>query len=198
MVDTRLMLEKKLRLYSLLLEKYSSIINEHERRTIGEIKALINPNDLTVQAIISNFKSDLYDFDSDFLPTAKKIFDFLKKEIDFVKADIDIGYWLTPAEIMKAKVADDEDLAVLFCSILTALGDKNAFVVVAELENLASHAIVITKFKGEFFIFDLSQKHSFTEFAGNEIEVLQKYSFDNAKINKLLYKFNSKEYKQFI
>jgi len=194
----KLELERKLRLYSLLLKKYANLINASEKKTIGEVKALINPNDLTIQAIISNFKPEPYNFEFDFLSTAEKIFNFLKKEIDFVKADIDLSYWLTPAEIMKAKVADDEDLAVLFCSILYALGDENAFVVIAELEDLSNHAFVVTKFNELFFIFDLSQKHSFNEFAGSEIQVLQKYSFNGAKIKDLLYKFNAKEYKQFI
>ena len=32
----------RLRLYKLLLDKYSSLINEKETKTVGEIKALVN------------------------------------------------------------------------------------------------------------------------------------------------------------
>ena len=190
--------ELRLRLYSLLLRKYADLVNEKEKRTVGEIKALVNSDDLTVQSILVDLKPENYSFEKYFLESAKKAFEFIQKETSFVKPGIKINYWLSPKEILEGKVADDEDLAVFLCSLLTALEDKNCFVVIAELEDLTNHAFVITEFNNKFIILDPSQEDSFNKFTGKKEEVLKNYSFNNSKIKHFLYKFNSQEYKQFI
>ena len=98
---------------------------------------------------------------------------------------------------MSLRTGDDEDLSVFFCSMLNAIGNK-AFVIISELIDSSSHSFVFTNYNGKVFIFDLSQKHSFEEFSGNEVDVLRKYSFNGNKIKGFLYKFNSDEYKEFI
>ena len=78
-----------------------------------------------------------------------------------------------------------EDLAVFLCSLLLALGDENAAVIIAELDSLRTHAFVATELQGKFFILDPSQKHGFQEFSGPKEEALKKYSFNGAKIKRL-------------
>ncbi len=185
----------KERMYELLLKKYSQIISEQETRTIAEMKQMIDKNDLTIKALVSDFKEPTYSFEEDYLKTAKKIFEFLIKEIDCVKIDININFWLKPNEILSAKVADPEDFGVLFCSVLYALGDSDAYVLVFELENLEVHSCVVADTKKEFVLFDFCSKKYLS---GKKPVVLEKYSFKNAKIRRLLYRFNSKIYEQFV
>ncbi len=189
--------ELKFKLHKFLLEKYSDAINEKEKKTIGEIKGLIDPDDLSIQSLLAELISTDYSFEKNYLSVAKEAYFFVSKEISFVESDVKINFWLTPTEIIKQKIADDEDLAVFFCTILYALGDENAFVVVAEMENLTTHAFVITEFNFKFFLFDPSQKNSFDEFSGKKEEVLEKYSFKESKIKRFLYRFNALEYEQF-
>ena len=188
----------KLKLYKLLLKKYAHLINSAEKKTIGEIKSLVNPEDLTIQALLSEFKPDDFEFQRDFIPTAKKLFDFLISEITYVKAELDINYWLTPKEIISNKLGDDEDLAVFLCSILTALGDENAAVLICELDDLSTHAAVFTEFKDKSYLLDPCQNHDFDAFSGDRKQILQAYHFNNAAIKRFIYQFNSKEYKQFL
>ena len=54
--------ESLYRLYRVLLAKYADLINEKEKRTIGEVKALINAADMTIQSLIGRFKKDGYVF----------------------------------------------------------------------------------------------------------------------------------------
>ena len=190
--------ELKLRLYKLLLQKYSEIINEKEKRTIGEIKSLINGEDLTIQSILEGFKKEDYSFETGYPAAAEKAFRFVSREIDFVELDLSLNYWIEPKEIMTSKVGDDEDIALFLASILLGLGDEKAEVVIAELDNLKTHAFVITEIGEKFYILDPSQKHEFAEFSGKKEEVLLKYDFNNAKIKRFLYRFNSKNYEQFI
>ncbi len=189
--------QKLLRLYRLLLKKYSDAINEKEKRTIGQIKGLVDKDDMTIQSIVSEFKQKDYSFEKDYFAAAQKCFEFVQKEIDFVKADIEISFWLTPKEIMENKIADDEDLAVFLCSMLFALGDNAASVAISELDNLSTHAFVITEFNDKFLLLDPSQQKPFNSFIGNRENVLENYSFNNAKLRRFLYKFNHEEYEQF-
>ncbi len=189
--------ELKDKLHKFLLKKYADIINETEKKTIGEIKGLIDPDDLSIQSLLAELITENYSFSKNYLSMAKEAYDFVLKEISFVESDIKINFWLTPTEIIKNKFADDEDLAVFLCTLLYALGDENAFVIVAEMENLSSHAFVITEHKNKFYLFDSSQKKSFNEFSGKKEEILENYSFRDSKIKRFLYRFNALEYEQF-
>ncbi|MFH1587913.1 MAG: hypothetical protein ABIA76_01080 [Candidatus Diapherotrites archaeon] len=198
LVETKNPEESLFLLYHVLLEKYSEIINDFEKKTVGELKALVNPDDLTVQGLTNQFKLDGYFFERDYLVTARRAFEFIQNEIEFVKSKIGINFWLTPTEMMKNKIGDDEDQAVLLCSILSGLGDKNAEVVIAEMDDLGSHAFVITEYHGKFVLMDSTQNQHFNEFIGEKMDVLKKYSFKGTKIKKFLYRFNKDKYEQFV
>lgn len=189
---------QRFRLYRLLLKKYSKLINEQEKRTIGEVKGLINGDDLTVQSIVSEFKPEKFVFERDFPGAAKKAFEFVGREIAFAKADIDLDYFLSPVEITTEKVADDQDQAVFLCSLIFGLGYESASVVIAEMDDLTTHAFVILEHGGKAYFLDPTQEHGFDEFSGRTEDVLKVYSYKGTKIKRLLYKFNRFEYKSFI
>ena len=190
--------EKELKLSKYLLNKYSDIINEREQRTIGEIKTLVDGNDLTIQSIVEEFKESAYDFDRDYKKILKKVFGFIKDELEFVEINLGINYWLSAKDIMEIKIVDDEDMAVFTCACMRALGDNKAEVIIAELENLKMHAFVATEIDNKFIIFDATQKHEFEKFFGEKTEVLRKYNFNGQKIKRFLYRFNSDKYEQFL
>jgi len=190
--------DKEGKLARLLLKKYSALINEKESKTVGEIKKLVNKADLTIQAIVQEIKPQGYMFEKDYLHIAGKALDYLTEEIEYAKADFGINFWLEPKEIMEAGASDDEDLAVMLCSTLYALGDEKAQVVIVELDNLSTHAIVTTEIAEKFYILDPSQKHFFGKFSGKKEEALKAFDFKNARIKRFLYKFNSEGYEQFI
>ena len=188
----------RLRLYKLLLDKYSSLINEKETKTVGEIKALVNSEDLTIQGIASAHRPENYEFGAHYLQAAESAYNFICGEIAYIPSELGLDIWLAPKEILSAKIADDSDLAVLLCSVLYALGDEKAEVVVAELENANTHAFAITEFEGKFILLDPAQKRPFMEFSGEKEKVLGQYSFNGAKIRHFLYKFNAQNYEQFV
>ena len=188
----------RLKLYRLLLKKYAPLINKQEIKTVGEIKGLINKDDLTIQSLAEQFKPEKYNYERHFLHAAKKAFDFIKKEVMYVRPDVELNFWLTPSEILANKVADDEDLAVFLCSILFALGSENASVIIAELDDLSTRAFVVFEFNNKAYFLDPAQEHEFDSYCGSMTDLFQKYSFKGAKIKRLLYKFNHFEYRQFI
>lgn len=192
------MAELQFQFYKLLLRRYADLINEFERKTVGELKALVNDKDLTVQSLLSEYKPDGYEFEKHYPDIAQKLFTFLQKEIDYVESDLELNFWLAPREILRGKMGDDEDMAVLLCSLLLGLGDENAEVVVAEMEDLKTHAFVASEFKNKFMLLDPTQGERFDRFAGEKKDVLQDYTFNGARIKRFLYKFSSTKYEQFI
>ncbi len=192
------MVDNELKLCKFLLNKYASVINEHEKRTIGEIKKLVDGTDLSVQSLTDEFKDEFYEFEKDYKKSLKKAFTYVKKEINFVDTNINLNYWMTAKEVLEEKVCDDEDLAVFTCSIMAALEDLTAEVIVAELDDLKTHSFVTTMIGNKFLLLDPAQKHDFDEFFGKKEEVIEKYTFQDNKIRSLLYKFNSEKYEQFL
>jgi len=195
--------ENELKLSKFLLQKYADIINERERRTIGEIKELVDGKDLSIQSLVQDFRGAGYSFKENYFEALKKVFELVKNEIEFVDADLGINYWLTAKEVLEARSADDEDLAVFLCAAMKALGDDSAEVIIAELDDLKTHAFVATTLPGKdpeqnFLILDPAQGHEIDFYKGTKADVLKKYSFQKQKIKRFLYRFNSEKYEQFL
>lgn len=190
--------ENEYKLAKFLLEKYGEIINEREQRTIGEIKELASGNDLSIQALVEEFKEKPYSFEENYENALKKVFEYIKKEITFVDSDISLNYWMSGKEILELKIADDEDLAVFLCATMKALGDDKAEVIIAELDNLRTHSFVITEINGEFLLLDPTQENEFEKYKGSKIEVIKNYEYQKQKIKRFLYRFNSSKYEQFL
>ncbi|MEK6957972.1 MAG: hypothetical protein AABW99_03270 [archaeon] len=186
-----------MKLYELLFRKYAKLISENERKTVGEIKALVTRDDLNIQSLIQLFGPEDYVFENHYARAAEKAFNYVRDEIALVKADLGISFWLSPKEIISEKIGDDEDRAVLLCSLLYALGDEKAEVVIAEMESASSHAFAITEFFGKFLLLDPCPGCGFRDFLGEKKGVLEKYSCNGARIRRFLYRFNSANYEQF-
>ena len=184
--------EDELKLCRFLLQKYADIINEREQRTIGEIKGLVDGTDLTIQSVVEDTKGDDYE------SSLKNVYKFITDEIAHIDSELSLNYWMSAREIMEIKVADDEDLAVFLCACMKSLGDEKAEVIIAELDNLQTHAFVTTEIKRNFLILDVPQKHSFEEYYGEKTDIIRKYSFKGNKIKRFLYRFNSQKYEQFL
>jgi hypothetical protein len=190
--------ENKLKLSNFLLEKYSDIINEREQRTIGEVKELVSGEDLSIQSFVDQFKEDYYDFEKNYEETIKKLFKYVQNNIEYIETDFRLNFWLSSKEVLELKVADDEDLAVFLCNVMKALGDNKAGVVIAELENLKTHAFVMTEINDNTLLLDPCQEHNFEDFFDKKSKVIMNYSFNKSKIRKFLYRFNSEKYEQFV
>src|SRR3989344_1811553 len=178
----------ELKFYRIIIEKYSSLINEQSNKTVGQIKALVTKDDLTIQNLAANFKIASYKFENHFMQSAEKAYNYIIENIDFVDADINISFWLSPKEIVENKIGDDEDQSVFLCSLLYSLSDENAEVVVAELEKGFPHAFVMTTYREKFILLDPAQKKPFRSFIGERKEIIEKYSYKNSKIKRFLYR----------
>lgn len=181
--------------YEQILDKYKELINKQEQKTIAQIKETVNPNDLTIKSIISKHKPVGYEYNKDYLEILRKIYSFLDAEIEVVKTDVKVLYWLDATEILKNKIADEQDISALLCSAMQGLNDQEAQVYVVLLEDDNTHAFVKTKYKNQYFIFDLAQKGPFEMFTNtDEKKLLEDYKYNGLKIKKIIYRYNQNSY----
>lgn len=191
-------LRLKLKWYKNLLEKFSVEINEHAQKTVGEIKSLIDPNDLSVQSLIAEVVPENYSPNQSFETVLDQATALIRQKVSFVQNDTEINGWLTPKEALEWGCAEEEDLAVLTASVALALKAHQAFVVVAELENAQTHAFNLINFQNQYWVVDTSQLHALTDFKSDQAEeVLNRFSVNGQKIKRLLYRFDRDSYEQF-
>jgi len=181
--------------YERILEKHKDEINETERKTISQIKETVNPNDLTIKGLVGKYKPIGYDYNKDYIDTLKRVYNFIKSEIDVVKINVKVLYWMDSTTILKNKFCDEQDASTLLCSVMQGLNDYEAIVCVVLLEDETTHSFVKTKFKNNYYIFDLYQKCPFEMFSDtDEKKLLDNYKLNNLKIKKIIYKYNNNVY----
>jgi len=187
-----------LKYYELILNKYKDDINEQEKKTISEIKDMVRPTDLTIKSIVSKYQPIGYDFNRDYLSTIRLIYNYLKSEIDVIRNELKLLFWIDYPSVIKNKVADEQDISIIFCSSMQALADENARIEIIMLEDEKIHAIIKTKYKNTFYIFDLAQKIPFDTFKNtDEKKLYQEYNYNGQKIAKRIYAYNQYEYIDF-
>ncbi|MBR9707400.1 MAG: transglutaminase domain-containing protein, partial [Candidatus Diapherotrites archaeon] len=189
---------KEFEVLKVLIERYADFINKKEAKTVGEIRAMIDPSNLTIQSMIKRFKEGLqsYAFEADYLVVAQRAFEYVQKDIVNIKRSIDISFWMYPEDVIKTKSGDNEDQAMFLCSILRALGDPAAYIRVVKLDNGSTHSIVMTKLKEKDLLLDTTADHKFEQFLGDESDLLIAYNYKGSKIANFLYKFNDKFYEE--
>jgi len=186
------------RYYEIILNKYKDEINETEKKTISEIKDMVRPTDLTIKSLVSKYQPIGYDFNKDYLNSLRQIYNYLKSEVSVIRNDLKILFWIDFANVIKNKIADEQDVSILLCSCMQALSDENARIEIVMLDDEKIHAFVKTKYKNTFYIFDLTQQTPFDMFKDvDEIKLYQNYNLNNNKIAKRIYAYNQYEYVDF-
>jgi len=187
-----------LKYYELILNKYRDEINEHEKKTISEIKDMVRPTDLTIKSIVAKYQPIGYDFNKDYITTIRLIYNYLKSEVEVIRNELKILFWIDYSNVIKNKIADEQDISIIFCSCMQALMDENARVEIIMLEDERIHAFIKTKYKNTFYIFDLTQRVPFDTFKNIDEKILyQEYNFNGQKITKRIYAYNQYEYTDY-
>lgn len=183
--------EQRVALYKKIIERYKNVIEEREAKSIPELKELIQPRDERIQKlreeIISGFHP--YIFERDFEAAAGKAFEFVRNEI--LNEALPLEFWLSIEDILELRVADEMDKAILLCSLLIALENDSARVVVAT-DGGGRHAFVVFEFKNVFHLFD--PFHGIRLEGGKKM-VLEKF-FEGSERGKA-YEFSNSSYEEW-
>lgn len=201
--------KRRARFLAKIVERYAALVQENEEKTVPELKALVNPNEPSVQELRKEVLADLaearkkagepeapYAFERDFLRAADRAFAKVQALFN-LHADLPVTFWLKPEEMLELKAADLFDKAVLLCSLLRSL-EGSARVRVLELEGNRIHPVVVLAFQEREYVLDASQpKVALTTYCGKLEEVLKGFAFDDGKYLKSAYEFNDRDYQEF-
>ncbi|MBU1196889.1 hypothetical protein KJ765_00095 [Candidatus Micrarchaeota archaeon] len=204
-------LKLKIRFFRRIIDRYATLVNENEEKTIPELKTLVQPENEAVlelkERILAEVAEDkkksgtagespAYVYEHDFLFAADKAFTNVRN-MKNIHSDLAVLFWLTPRESLDLNAGDLFDKAVLLCSVLKALG-ANPHVRVLELEKNRIHPVVAFAFEDREYILDASQEDAtLTKYCGKLEEVLKTFSFDDSRFLKSAYEFNDAEYQNF-
>jgi len=176
--------------YKKIIRRYREQIEKNEYKTISELRALVNPGSAAIQEINNKLREEFhpYIYEKDFLSAAEKACAFVKDEIKNVALPLD--FWLAPEDILELRAADETDKAIFLCSLLIALDNAGARVVVET--NGERHVFVLFEFNGIFYLMD--PVHD-VRLEGAKEEVLKTYFAERAG-NRLVYEFNDRVYEE--
>ncbi|MDD5317984.1 MAG: hypothetical protein PHF51_04630 [Candidatus ainarchaeum sp.] len=184
-------LKRKAALYLKIIERYKGYIEASEDKSITELRALVVPEDPAVRKIVEEIKSGFrpYIYDRDFPKAAEKAYLFCRNEL--ASEFLPVEFWLSPSDIAELRLSDEIDKAILLCSILLALENASAKVVVETQERLR-HAFVTFERDGVFHLLD--PVHG-ANLSGARDEVIKKAIRQPER--KVVYEFNNSEYNEW-
>ncbi len=183
--------KRKVALYKKIIDRYKVLIEESEYKSIPELRSLIMPEDKAVLQVRDELiaGSSQYSYDKDFPKAAERAYAYCRDEIknEFLPLD----FWLAPADMVELKAADEMDKAIFLCSLLIALENQTAKVVVVAEERMR-HAFVTFEFGDEFTLVDPAHE---IHVSGEKDEIIRTYITKGEE--KQVYEFNNLEYNEW-
>jgi hypothetical protein len=183
-------LERELRLnqlYLAIISRYKDFIEEKEHVSIAELPGFVTPKAELVVKKADEIKSvfGAYNYDSHFYEASIDAFHSIKDAI--LDVSMPLQFWLTPEETLSFGIGDVLDRNTLLCSLLIALGNPSAKVLVYTKGGVRK---VFTYYElgGKAYIldFDIGFKH----FESREA-LIKSLSLDDESIS---YEFNDNMY----
>lgn len=177
-------LRDKIRIYEFIIGRYRDLIAREEAKTIADLKALIKPSDETIMKVRDGLVEGMrpYLYEQNFLAAAKKAHEFVAGLYTEITP---IDFWLTPKEMLELKGGDPMDKALLLCSLLVALENTEAYVIVGTDKGI--RVGVGFNFKDDFYLFDPTSDGSEK---GEKDKIIEEW-FEG---DKQIYEFNDREY----
>ncbi len=175
------------KLLEIILKKYADHINEEERRTIQEMRELIQPNNISLREYLAEVKEE------DKLRACEEAYEKIMD--DFKTSEVlPVEHWMTLKQMIDHRVCDKEDKAILLCSTFRHFG-ADAHIAMAELEDNQKRPILIIKENEKNIVVDPNKKHPFMKYYGTMGEVKEQYRYNGNKIRRFEYIFNDREYR---
>ncbi len=168
-----------------LLKDYSSYIEEKEKKTIQEMKEMVQPNNI-------NLREFLEDIEKDGLEACEEAYDKIMDKIESC-SPLPVEYWMNIKTMIDLKAAGHKDKAILLCSAFRHFGAES-HVAIIKLENGERRPLTQIKTNNKYLLIDPNQKQPFKRYYGTRGEIKNQYKYKGSKIREFKYLFNDREY----
>jgi hypothetical protein len=174
-------------LYLAVIDRYSDYIEQHEHLSVAELPKLVTPRSDLVLKKAEELKGRFgsYSYNSSFLEASLKAFDFVRDEIDDVVMPLE--FWLTPDETLEFRVGDTVDKNALLCSLLIALGNPSAKVLVC-VNSPSRRVLTYHSFNDKIYVMEFGKE--IKDFASRD-ELVKTFETDD---DATIYEFDDKMY----
>jgi hypothetical protein len=182
--------KKRLSVLRKIIERYRDLIETGETKTVPDLRNLIDPKNKAIMQIRERILGAFhpYIYEEHFEKAAGFAFEFMRDSIG--NETLPVDFWLYPEDVLELGVADEMDKAIFLCSLLMALDNDTAKVVV-ETEG-QRHAFVLVEFLGKFRLMD--PVHN-VDIIGSREEILKAHI--EGHDYKVIYEFSNKGYEEW-
>jgi len=174
-------------LYLAIISRYKDYIQEKEGLSVAELPTLVTPKDEAVvkKAVEIKGSFDGYTYERDFYQAATAAFSFVRTGIE--DAVLPLEFWLSPKDTLTYTMGDMIDKNILLCSMLVALGNPSAKVLV-KMKDENFSAFVYCTFNDRIHTFNMSS--GMKEFETKDL-MIASLSLDD---DTTAYEFNNQAY----
>jgi len=184
-------LQTKIDLLEGVLEKHREHIEEKEKKTIREMKGMIQPNNINLREYLSGIEEEA----EDEIEASEQAYKKIMEEIKACKAP-PVEHWMTIKSMLDRKITDCKDRAILLCSAFRHFGAQ-AHVITATLENNERIPLVRIKINEKHLLINPKKQHPFRKYYGTMEELEQQFQYQGEGIRKFNYMYNDREYRTF-
>jgi hypothetical protein len=176
------------RIYLSIIERYKDYIEEKESLSVAELPTMITPKEPLIVKKAEEIKASfsLYTYDLNFMEAANKAFNFVKEQIE--EMVLPLQFWLSPKETLSFMMGDAVDRSLLLCSLLIALGNASAKVLMIMADEKERKVFVHCEFNERLYLFNMEDK--IEEFGTPEEMIMYAEINENATA----YEFNDHAY----
>ena len=141
-------------IYLAIIERYKDYIEEQESISVAELPRLVSPRNEAVLAKVDEIKEGLapYEYNRAFREACANAFSFVKERIGNVI--LPLQFWFTPEDTLSFMMGDKLDKSILLCSMLVALGNPSAKVLIKTKDEERT-ILVHYEFLGTTFVMDI-------------------------------------------
>jgi len=173
--------ELRLKLHKLIIDRYRGEIEEHENKTVTDLKGLVQPHDTLIvktrDSLLEGFRPYIYQ--EHFLQASKMCCEYVAS---FQNISPPVAFWLTFSDMQSIMAGDEIDKSILLCSLLRSIGSESARVFVTDTKN----SYVLCQFGGKFYL--TAHSGAAPAVCASEQEALLRMG------GKPLYSFNDRDY----
>ncbi len=165
----------------------STFRRKKEGLSVAELPTLVTPKDEAVVKKAAEIKAGFegYTYERDFYQASSTAFSFVRRSIE--DAVLPLEFWLSPKDTLTYGMGDMIDKNILLCSILVALGNPSAKVLVRMKDENFSTFVYCT-FDDKIYRYDMGS--GIREFSSKE-SLIASLSIDD---DTTVYEFNNQAY----
>ena len=166
-----------------------------QRTNAEDLKRLLDYSSIDFDMIFEKIKQKEYSYDDNYLDAIKSLYDLLEDEFKIITQHTP-NYLLTAHDILQLKSGNQADICIFICAMMHKLGDFNAKVVVALLDDFSTIHFVQTKYKYRTLIIDFYNSQKYDDYLNYDNKIWEIYKPEDKTIREIKFSFNKFNYEE--